>query len=284
MHGLELAKLTTFNPVTISPDSNLADAAWLMNEYAIHHLPVVGPGFALCGIVSDSDLTRAGDALSLAVPVGTPQTLTALERVADVMVRDVYTIQLSDSTDAALWPLLYYGFHSVPVVSEERLAGIITSTDFLRELAEGDTPIARIAVARHMTSGPPATTADTPIAEARHMMLEQRQDYLTVLWEGRVVGVVSDRQLRRAELRELCTLGPWSGGHEAAEYRATAIRDLLPETELRVRAEQTLAEAAGLMVAHRIQGLPIVAADGRFLGILTETDILRMLSVRDLDA
>ncbi len=42
-----------------------------------------------------------------------------------------------------------------------------------------------------------------------------------------------------------------------------------------VRPDASLAEAARILVEHRISGLPVVSADGRLVGVVTEHDVLR---------
>lgn len=51
-------------------------------------------------------------------------------------------------------------------------------------------------------------------------------------------------------------------------------RDLMTTSVHSVRRRQTLQEAAELMAAHRISGLPVVDADGHVLGMVTEADLI----------
>jgi CBS domain-containing protein len=52
------ADVMTREVVTIETDTLLAQAAAVMSEHGIRHLPVLGPGQTLVGIISDSDLSR----------------------------------------------------------------------------------------------------------------------------------------------------------------------------------------------------------------------------------
>ena len=47
------------------------------------------------------------------------------------------------------------------------------------------------------------------------------------------------------------------------------------------RPEMPIAEAATLMVEHRIGGLPVVDGDERVVGVITETDIFRSFVERE---
>ena len=56
-------------------------------------------------------------------------------------------------------------------------------------------------------------------------------------------------------------------------------RDVMTRQVLTVRPETTLSDAATLMIEHRISGLPVVAGEGRIVGILTEGDLLHRIEI-----
>jgi CBS domain-containing protein len=51
--------------------------------------------------------------------------------------------------------------------------------------------------------------------------------------------------------------------------------DVMTRPVIWVRPDTTIAEAAELMLQHRISGLPVIAADGAVVGVVTESDLLR---------
>lgn len=53
------------------------------------------------------------------------------------------------------------------------------------------------------------------------------------------------------------------------------VSDIMTHPVITVTPETTVGEAAALMLGHRISGLPVVAADGAVVGIVTEGDLLR---------
>lgn len=65
---------------------------------------------------------------------------------------------------------------------------------------------------------------------------------------------------------------------EAQARRVLTARDIMTKRLISVRAEQPIEGAIKLLLKHSISGAPVVDAEGRLIGILSELDCLRMLS------
>ena len=127
--------------VTLSPEASVAEALTLCRKRRIRHIPILEEG-RLVGIVSDRDLRDASPAL------GDPERARTLQeiRVADVMSREVITVDPQDSIENAAQQMYELKIESLPVVSEgavadagstvaeEELLGIVTSSDVMRAL------------------------------------------------------------------------------------------------------------------------------------------------------
>ena len=131
----------TENLVTLSPEASVAEALTLCRERRIRHIPILEEG-RLVGIVSDRDLRDASPAL------GEPERARTLQeiRVADVMTREVITVDPQDSIENAAQQMYELKIESLPVVTEgavadggpmvaeEKVLGIVTSSDVMRAL------------------------------------------------------------------------------------------------------------------------------------------------------
>jgi len=95
--------------------------------------------------------------------------------------------------------------------------------------------------------------------EAWNRMQAKKVRHLVVLQEGKVAGVLSDRDLAG------------NRGQDLREGRTVA-RMMTPGA-VTVEPSATLREAAGLMRTHNIDCLPVLA-DGKLRGIVTTSDIL----------
>jgi len=91
--------------------------------------------------------------------------------------------------------MLEHGIGSVIVVGEnDQLEGILTATDFIRIVAEGD-PDPNAAVERSMSTDVTTITANEPIRSVADLMLEHGFHHVPVLDEREVIGVITTTDL-----------------------------------------------------------------------------------------
>jgi len=127
-----VGKRMTRNPKSVSPDDPLSLAAGILRERRFHHLPVVEGG-RLVGILSDTDLRNAWLA-ALPAEGGGPQP--GDRPVREVMRTDVWSVTPEDSVEDALLILTREKFGALPVLSGDRLVGIITRADLLNAFVD----------------------------------------------------------------------------------------------------------------------------------------------------
>ena len=115
-------------------------------------------------------------------------------------------------------------------------------------------------------------TPQTTLSEAVRLTRQRGIRHLPVLEGGELVGIVSDRDIKRAMASPATSL-------EAHEL--TSLLDRLTMAEIMTRPVMTVAppvpveEAARVMVREKISALP-VTEEGRLVGIVTETDVLEL--------
>jgi len=114
------------------------------------------------------------------------------------------------------------------------------------------------------------------LALADELMKQGRFRHVVVVDEGRVVGVVSQRDIFHGAVA-------WSLGHGRKAHErllaSSPAKDVMASSVVTVDPEATLAEAAALLREHKIGCLPVVAGD-ELVGILTEGDFLALLARR----
>lgn len=139
-------------------------------------------------------------------------------------------------------------------------------------------PLKSYLVAEVMTPHPIVVESEAPLAEVERLMEEHHIRRLPVLEHGRLVGIISKGDLREARMAELACRHPYEpvtepGWLTAAEAMTTPVITVTPQTPL--------VEAAQLMLEYKIGGLPVLEND-HLVGILTDTDIIRLLVTETL--
>lgn len=106
------------------------------------------------------------------------------------------------------------------------------------------------------------------------MMLEGRFRHMPVVdAEKRLVGIVSDRDLRNV----LVFLNEPDGNRSVVGDRKLTIGRVMTREPLRMDSDDSVKTAVKLMVKHKVGCLPVCDAKDRLLGIVTETDLLKLL-------
>ena len=108
----------TPDPLTLSPETSVHEAAQILSEHRISGAPVVNNEGSIMGIVSEYDLiARVGTA------------------VREVMTRDVVSVPVEATIDRVRAILVTQRLKRVPVTAEAKLVGLISRADLVRELA-----------------------------------------------------------------------------------------------------------------------------------------------------
>jgi len=127
-----------------------------------------------------------------------------------------------------------------------------------------------------MTPNPITITPQTTLPEAHRLMLEHRVRRLPVINKGKLVGIVTLGDIREARPSDATTLSIYELNYLLDKLTA---KEFMTHDPITVSPDAAIGEAAGLMIEHKIGGLP-VAEDGELIGIITETDLCRLLTLQ----
>jgi CBS domain-containing membrane protein len=126
MMNLDLIMSTEL--VTVSPRDTLAAVRSAMHDNHIHHVPVLNDGDELVGLVTLTDVLAATDSI---LRDDKNRIHAADVRVEDIMVQNLATIDEHASLRQAAVFLEKHGIGCLPVVTDGKLRGIVTDTDFV---------------------------------------------------------------------------------------------------------------------------------------------------------
>jgi len=114
---------------------------------------------------------------------------------------------------------------------------------------------------------------DTPVLDAYNLMIRLGIRRLPVVDEERLVGIVTLGDLREARPSPATSLSIYELNYLLSKLTVGQVMTHYPLT---VTPQTPVREAAGMMLARKIGGLPVVDAGGRPVGIITESDLFRM--------
>jgi predicted transcriptional regulator len=131
-----------------------------------------------------------------------------------------------------------------------------------------------IRVQEWMTSPVISVAPHTPISTAHRIMKQNSIRRLPVVENDEVVGIITVGDVREASPSDATTLSIWELNYLWAQL---TVEKVMSRKVITVRPDDLLIDAAEWMLEHKISGLPVVDSHGKLVGILTESDIFRML-------
>ena len=252
----------------------------LLKEKQVSGVPVIKDN-KVVGIVSRSNL------------LSNPEE----EQLALLMTRDPVSIGPDENIKVAARILLEEGFRRLPVVDDGRLVGMITVADVVRSMAslEIDEPIGNYLGRRG--TGP--VWSDTPLhVVARHMELANVKAVPVIDSALDLVGIISDRDIISASvIEDTLEVSDLSAGSDDDEWTWESMRDTLsiyynvskikvpeiPVSEVMVKdvigasTNMGVSECALRMKRNRVDQVPVMNANGKFIGLLRDRYLLSAL-------
>jgi acetoin utilization protein AcuB len=110
--------------------------------------------------------------------------------------------------------------------------------------------------------------------DAISCMKEYRLPLLPVLRDGHLVGVIADRDLKRASASDATTLSVHELAYLISQIKVETVMTRDPVT---VAPDDTLEEAAGILLKNEISGAPVLDHHGRIVGTIGQREIFGAL-------
>jgi acetoin utilization protein AcuB len=114
----------------------------------------------------------------------------------------------------------------------------------------------------------------TPMLEAHKQMRENKIRRMPVCEGGKVVGIITRSDVRQAQPSDATSLNVWEINYLLAKLQ---VRDIMTKDVKTLHPEDTIKAAATLMYDNRIGALPVVDHEDKLVGIITESDIFRIM-------
>lgn len=121
-----------------------------------------------------------------------------------------------------------------------------------------------------------------PIMDALNLMKRERIRRTPVVKDGKLIGIVSDKDLLNASPSQATSLSAWELNYLISKI---TVRDVMTAKVLTVSEDTPIEVAARIMVDNKIGGLPVMRTED-LVGIITETDLfkifLELMGAREL--
>ena len=131
-----------------------------------------------------------------------------------------------------------------------------------------------VMVREWMTSPVISVLPETSISETHRLMKDHGIRRLPVVANDQLVGIVTLGDVREASPSDASTLSIWELNYLWAQLK---VEQVMTRQVLTIAPEALILDAAQIMLDKKVSGLPVVDGQEHLVGIITESDIFRML-------
>ena len=261
---MQIKNLMSEDIITIDKDQNLSDALKLLRKHNVSRLPVTN-NKQLVGIISERDIAdKLGSSKYESMPA-------SRLHISSVMVKDVFTVPQTMQLDEVAKLMLENGIGSVPVMDEDKMVGIVSKADFVT-LAIG-IAFDKITVKEIMSKDLTVVSPTERLVHARRLMKEYHVGRLPVVEDEKLVGMVTSKDLMRAFI-DFRKKVPEK--FQKSQIKEVLVEDIMSFNPTFTSKDTTISEVSKIMMETGFNGLPVVD-DEKVVGIITQTDILRLI-------
>lgn len=259
--------------ITVSPETKLTEARRILDDHKIRALPVMKDD-ELVGIVTRRGLLR----LDLSqLDLHAWQNMVTLDEamVSEIMSTKPLTVIPTSRVPKAARVMLENKITALPVLENKKLVGILTNSDLMRFIVEEFPTLKRKVIVEHlMTEEVVSIDEDTSLLEAHRLMGTMRIRSLPVIRENQLVGLVTRTDLMSSDISRLAAR---NNQEVSLKILTQSVEQIMTRDLITVRADALVTDAAQLMINYKIHCLPVVDAEGKLTGIITESDLFLLI-------
>ncbi len=125
-----------------------------------------------------------------------------------------------------------------------------------------------------MAKDPIVIDENTSIMKATQIMKEHGIRRIPVVRDGRLIGIISDRDIKEAAPSKATSLDVHELYYLLSEIK---VKDIMTPDPITLRENDSVEKAAVIMLENRISGIPIVDEDYHVIGVITQTDVFKVM-------
>jgi predicted transcriptional regulator len=252
-----IGQLATRSVVAIESEATVQEALQIMSDRCISCIIVLSHSEPI-GILTERDIVFAANWL-----LGQPDLM-----IKEVMNKPVMTVSEDMSVAQAHQIFCQHGIRHLVVLDKRlEMVGIFTQTDLVRSLREKVFSGVR-DVSQLMTDQVLHVAPDVPARYALSLMARRSVSCIVVVQEGQPVGMFTERDVVR------CI-------SEGVNLSEVSVSEVMSHTIVSTPLTSAPHETIGLMLKKSIRRLLVTDESGGMTGILTQTDIGRVLDQQE---
>lgn len=191
----------------------------------------------------------------------------------NIMGTNIITVSRHTPVYEAIALMVKNNVTGLPVVNDNySLAGIITEKDVLKLLY--DMQDSSITVEQFMTQNVTAFDVSSNLNEIRRCLVENKFRRVPVLQDGKVVGVISRRDVIAFDKAAFLTRP--ENKQNKQKRKIFLARDIMKTSLVVAKRSTSVLEAVDLIINNNITGLPVVTEAMKLSGVITEKDMLEL--------
>ncbi len=123
-------------------------------------------------------------------------------------------------------------------------------------------------------------TPDTVLPEAHQVMIRNNIRRLPVMDDDKLMGIVTLSDIQQATPSGATSLSVWELNYLLAKL---TIKKIMASPVLTILEDEPVSKAANMMLANKFGGIPVVNSADKLVGMVTESDIFRLVAERGID-
>jgi CBS domain-containing protein len=258
---MKIKDIMQTNLVTVDKDESLAKIIELMKKHDITKFPVLEEG-KFVGIVSDEEIVSKLGAIRQR------RVLPSSLKVSSVTVKQVNSMESATDLRELVDLCKKKKVTIIPIIDGDELKGVLTKSDLLK-LVKSKKQVKEIMKKEVYVVSP-----KDRLIHARRLMMDKGVERLPVLEAGKVVGIISSM--------DIAIFLAYFKDHVPVKYQKARLKNLKVEDAMKrdvtlVEEDITASEAAGIMESKNIGCLPVVDPNTQIKGIISRTDLIRLI-------
>jgi CBS domain-containing protein len=138
----------------------------------------------------------------------------------------------------------------------------------------------RLLVKEIMSRETKSIPPDMVLPEAHQTMITNNIRRLPVVKGDKLMGIVTLSDIQQASPSDATSLSVWELNYLLAKL---TIKEIMTSPVMTICEDDSVNKAANMMLDNKFGGIPVVSSVGRLVGMVTESDIFRMVAERGID-